>query len=261
MKSFTLSLWLLACISMVHAQLNARTNECRFGTPSESSTASQISANLPTGIWNGRNQCGQTVSLHFFEDGLVQWLTQSNSEEMSSRLFNWKCLPDHQADATLVLTDWQSGEPLFFSIEANCNALAIQGKDCKLQLKYNKAASAAELQRTKQLLTGNWENTTYPFDFDPEDKTALQEAYLTYRFLPNGRFERKIGNRDRQVEESGDWFLAKDGEHVVLSFDDGKATVAQLKYVRVDELVIHHLLSCQDETFNTVEKDFFFNRY
>jgi hypothetical protein len=260
MKILTLSLW-LACIGMVHAQLNAKTDKCCFGTPVESSTASQISANLPTGIWKGHNQCGQTVSLHFFEEGLVQWLIQRKGEKMHSRLFNWKCLPDHQADAMLVLTDRQSGQPLFFSVEGNCNALAIQGADCKLQLEYKKAASTAELQRTKQLLTGNWENTTYPFDFDPKDKAALQEAYLTYRFLPNGRFERKIGNRDRQVEERGRWLLAKDGKHVVLSFDDGKATVAQLKYVRVDELVIHHLLSCQDETFNTVEKDFFFNRY
>lgn len=259
MKTLTLSLW-LACIGMVHAQLNAKPIDCTFDTSFENSSANQISTSLSTGIWQGHDQSGHSITLHFFENGTVQWLTHHSDRRASSRLFNWECLPDYQSDALLVLSDWQSGEPMIFSTEAHCNALSISAAGCQLELGYTKSASKADIQRTTQLLTGNWENTTYPFDFDPEDKTALQEAYLNYCFMPDGRFVREIGNSERQIKERGSWVVAKDGEHLIMSFDNGKATVAQLKYVRVDELVIHHLLSCQDEAFNTVEKNFFFNR-
>jgi len=257
MKTLTLSLW-LACIGMVQAQLNAKTTDCTFGQAAESSIAYQISANLPTGIWSGKNEHGQQVTLQFLDNDLVQWFTHCDGKSANSRLFSWECRPSPYADASLLLTDWKTGQPITFDVEADCNVLTIMSSTSRIALTFEASASEAEMERTAQLLTGNWENTTFPFDFEPAD---MEGAYLTYRFNPNGRFVRKIGNRQRQVEEHGSWAVAKDAKHLILSFDNGKATVAQLKYVRVDELVIHHLLSCQDEAFNTVEKDFFFNRY
>lgn len=257
MKTLTLSLW-LACIGMVHAQLNAMTNECTFGDTSGGETAYQVSANLPTGIWSGTNQHGQQVSLQFLDNGLVQWFMHCGDQSVSSRLFSWECQPSPYADASLLLTDWKTGQPIIFDVEANCNVLTIISSENRIELRLKDAAPKAEMKRVTQQLTGKWENTTFPFDFEPAD---MEGAYLNYHFNSNGRFVRKIGNRQRQIEEHGSWAIAKDAKHLILSFDNGKATVAQLKYVRVDELVIHHLLSCQDETFNTVEKDFYFNKF
>jgi hypothetical protein len=257
MKTLTLSLW-LACIGMVHAQLNAKTTDCTFGEAAEREIAHQISANLPSGIWSGFNQHGQRVTLEFLDNGLVQWFTQCDGKSASSRLYSWECRPSPYADASLLLTDWKTGAPTTFDVKADCNVLTIISSTSRIELAFEDPASKAEMLRMARLLTGNWENTIFPFDFEPAD---MEGAYLNYRFNENGRFVRKIGNRQRQIEEHGSWTIAKDAKHLILSFDNGKATVAELKYVRVDELVIHHLLSCQDEVFNTVEKDFYFNRY
>jgi len=264
MKTLTFGLW-LACISMLHAQLNAKSSDCTFGIQGESSPASQISANLPSGLWTGYNQSGEEVSLQFFESGLAHWFTHCRERsEKKARLFNWECQTSQNPEGTdLVLWDWSTGQKMIFEVETDCSSIQLESKNRTraLELSYKAPASERRLNHLKRVIAGGWENTTYPFDYKPQEASQLEEAYLKYRFLPDGRFERQIGNQAKNIKESGSWMIAKDGAHLILTFEDGSVSVGEIKYLEMDEMVLQHLVSCQDATFNTIRKDFYFNRY
>ncbi len=260
MKTLTLSL-LLACVGIMNAQLSAHPSECTFSEQPDSDWPARITAELPSGLWKGTCSDGRPVTMQFFESGLVQWFTAC-AGNTSTRLFQWECLPAADAAAELRFTDYSTGETLKYAVDANCQQLhmqALKGQE-GFSLVYEAAASPEEMKHVTRMLSGAWENTTFPFDYQPDERNTLEDAYLTYTFLPNGNLIRKFGNHSQRIDEKGSWTVGKDGRHIIITFEDGRASVAQLQYIQADELVLQHTISCQDDTFNTVKKAFYFNR-
>ena len=232
---------------------------CTFQNNSE--LVSELVTGLPKGIWETNGNSSVLYALHFYEEGTVDWFEFLPSGEMKFKTFNWLVVPSGNNMPKL----WMSNqcEAFTFSIEAACHTLGLKALEQGLSLQLQRA-EAMPIDAKKQkldLVTGNWENTLYPIKV----KTALpqqdiENAYLKYEFKEDGILIRKLVNRTFSIKDKGSWSISRDGKHIIMRMDEGKVAVASLKYVNMDELVLTHLLFCDNDRFATDTKDFYFNR-
>lgn len=213
---------------------------------------------LPAGVWTGENQHQEPVQILFHENGLAQRLP-SNPASVEPLLYEWAAIPGPAGCASLQLTDLKQGTTITFTVNAACNTLNLSNSAHALQWTLTQEAGERPAQR-QRTLQGTWGNTTYPFKANLQGQPDMKGAYLQYEFEPNGHFVRRLGNQQRQVEEQGRYILSPDSQHIILQFENGCTTVAALKYLQFDELVVQHILRCEDPVFSTGNKDFYFNR-
>lgn len=256
MKTLTLSM-LLVCLTIVFSGFASADSSCAFELNANLTLSNQLYRALPDGMWAGKAQDGHDVVLQFHPSGTADWFTSNGSSLSGYQNYSWAVLPVGEEDARLELTANDEAGRLTFQVETACQTLKLTGlhSGIALTLEHETAESKARHRQKERLLAAKWENTTYPFDL-----TSMEGAYLKYNFRTDGRFERLLGCTSRNLQEAGDWWLAKDGEHLVMQFDTGETTVAKIKYLEMDEMVLQHVLHCEDQSFVTGDKDFFFNR-
>ena len=256
MKTLTLSM-LLACFIIVFSGFASADTSCAFDLNTNLTLSNQLHRALPDGVWAGKAQNGRDVVLQFHPSGTADWFTADGSNLSGYQNFSWAVLPVNEEEAKLELAAIGQFSHHTFQVKTDCQTLKLTDlhSGMSLTLKHETAESKARHNQKETLLAAKWENTTYPFDLK-----SMEGAYLKYSFLPNGRFERRLGCASRNIRESGEWWLAKDGQHLVMRFDRGETTVAKIKYLEMDEMVLQHVLNCEDKSFVTSEKNFFFNR-
>lgn len=216
-----------------------------------------LTERLPNGVWLGETNNGKDYSVVFYENGLAQWQSDAVAQDQIE-LFNWEAIPDASGCAFLQLTNIQTGTIDVYAVQVVCNQLQLIDTDfSKVTLKQVKGQN---LERKQKMLSGNWGNTTYPFDIVRKHSPDMEEAYLQYEFHQDGSFVRYLGNATRNLVENGAYMMSEDGGYILLQFDSGCVTVIALKYLEVDELVLQHVLQCEDPVFTTGRKDFFFNK-
>lgn len=256
MKTLALSV-LMACFSYVFSASSSADSSCAFDLDEDLTLATQLYRALPDGIWTGLMQDGSEAVLQFHASGKADWFTYGKNGLSGFDGFTWAVRPLNEDEARLELVNRDNSKQLSFAVEIACQSmeLAEASNGISLFLKHGSSASNAAYRKKETLLAGKWENTTYPFDLK-----SIEGAYLKYTFHKNGKFERMLGCADRNIRESGQWWLAKEGQHLVMRLDNGETTVAEIKHVEMDELVLKHILYCEDKAFTTGERDFFFNR-
>lgn len=256
MKTLMLSA-LTVCIGLVFSAFATGDTSCAFNLNGNLTLSAQLYQALPDGVWVGAAKGGKEAVLQFHASGKADWFTYGRNGLSDYREFTWSVQSLGDDEARLELSDRDGRRQLSFEVEPACQGMTLteNGKGIFLSLEHETPTSIAEYRQKENLLAGKWENTTYPFDLK-----SMEGAYLKYAFYKSGKFERMLGCADRNIKESGQWWLAKDGQHLVMRLDDGQTTVAEVKYLEMDELVLQHVLACDDKDFNTGEKDFFFNR-
>jgi hypothetical protein len=225
--------------------------------PESCLVAPVLAKHLPNGIWSGTNADGQKLSIVFYENGVAQW-NEGNGQAPKVALYDWEVIPGVGGCAFLQMTDQASGAAYSYAVDVECNQIQLIATNFSSHSLQQVKAGNAEQRR--QLLSGAWGNTTYPFDVSRRKAPDMEDAYLQYQFFKDGSFVRKLGNRNRQLEETGTYLVSDDGHYVLLQFDEGCITVVALKYLQLDELVLQHVLRCEDPVFATGRKDFYFNK-
>lgn len=256
MKTLTFGM-LLACFSFIFSAFATADTSCAFDLNENLTLTHQLYRSLPDGVWTAETQNGQKAVLQFHPSGTADWFT-SNAKGLSGyKDFTWAVIPISEEEARLELTANDHSESFTFEVEPACQSLKLSEPDRGffLRLEHETAESKAVRSQKETLLAARWENTTYPFDLK-----SMEGAYLKYNFQKNGRFERMLGCASRNIKEAGDWWLAKDGLHLVMRLDNGETTVAEIKYLEMDEMVLKHVLNCEERDFATGDRDFFFNR-
>lgn len=253
MKTLTLVLVLFWTASFNPLAANAlgQPSPCEDGC----AVAHILEQKLPEGIWQGTDEWGTEVTLQFHSNGLLQW-SAASSEGQDQQLLEWAAVPGSDGCAYLQFIDLENRNVDRFSVVAHEQSLFLvsQGLQVRLQMK---PVEAAAISAVRKGVIGQWGNTTYPLDLPSE---APDQAYLRYRFMPNGQFERQLSNGTRSLTERGQWTVSKDGQHLVLQLEDGSTTLAALKYLEMDQMVLQHVLSCQDPLLASDQRSFFFNR-
>ncbi len=214
---------------------------------------------LPTGAWTGQNQHQEPVQILFHKNGLAQLVPSAPPATVEPLLYEWKAIPGPAGCASLKLTDLKYGTTDTFAVNAACNTLRLSNAAQATEWTLRQEEGERPSQK-QQSLQGTWGNTTYPFEANLRNQPDMKGAYLQYEFERNGHFVRRLGNQRRQFEETGRYILSPDGQHLILQFENGCTTVAALKYLQFDELVVQHILRCEDPVFSTGNKDFYFNR-
>lgn len=218
-----------------------------------------LSATLQEGFWQSAQTSDTNVSLHFYEDGSMDWFTFLPSGEVELKTFDWVLLSDTPESSALQLTTAQRA--YHFEVDTQNQRIVLRESSNGMQLELEQQVAIPKNQYASKakMLLGNWENTIYPIDINASSR-EIEQAYLKYQFFPDGRFERRLSNSRRSIKEAGNWMLSKDGTHLILRLDKGAVTVASLKYITLDELVLEHVLYGQHEQLTIDNKDFFFNR-
>lgn len=254
MKTLTYSM-LLACFSFAYSAFASGDSSCAFNLNENLTLTTRLYQALPEGMWVGNTQDGRKAMLQFHTSGAADWFTFDGKGMSAYKDFTWAVRSVNDDEAKLELTAAGGSGNFVFQVETGCHNLTLtdSSEDIALTLEYESADSRA--RQKENILAGRWENNTYPFDLGP-----LEGAYLKYNFDKNGRFLRMLGCANRNIKEAGEWRLANDGQHLVMRFDSGETTVAEIKYLELDEMVLHHVLNCEDSDFATGDRDFFFNR-
>lgn len=225
--------------------------------PESCLVAPVLAKHLPDGVWLGTSADGQELSVVFYENGVAQW-NKGTNRAPEVALYGWEVIPGVGGCAFLQMRHQVSGTERSYAVNVECNQIQLIAADFSSQsLKQVKVQNGA---KQKQLLSGAWGNSTYPFEVARQNATDMKQAYLQYNFFEDGTFVRNLGNQKRQVKEAGTYLMSDDGHYVLLQFDEGCVTVVALKYLQLDELVLQHVLRCEDPAFATGRKDFYFNK-
>jgi len=225
--------------------------------PESCIVAPVLSQRLPAGVWLGKADSGASMTIVFYENGLAQWNLNADQQN-STTLYHWETIPGAGGCAYLRLTNRESGATSNFAVDVICNRLQLIGTDfSSIALEQVKRQ---EGEQKRRLLNGAWGNTTYPFEVSRQRAPDMKQAYLQYQFSEDGTFVRKLGNQKHKIQETGTYLVSDDGDYLLLQFDEGCVTVVALKYLRLDELVLQHVLRCEDPAFATGRKDFYFNK-
>ena len=256
MKNLILGM-LLACFSFALFASATVDSSCAFDINQNLTLTTQLQRALPDGIWAGKTQNGQEAILQFRTSGTVDWFTFSRNGLTGYQDYIWMVTPVSENEARLELTASDHSRRFIFQVETACQSLKLTSfnQGIALSLEHESSDSKARRNQKENMLAGKWENTTYPFDMK-----SIEGAYLKYSFHNNGRFERMLGCANQYIKDAGEWWLAKDGQHLVMRLDSGETTVAEIKYLELDEMVLQHILNCEDKSFATGDRDFFFNR-
>ncbi|WP_425422600.1 hypothetical protein [Phaeodactylibacter xiamenensis] len=225
--------------------------------PESCLVAPVLAKHLPNGVWLGTSADGQKLSVVFYENGVAQW-NEGAGQVPEVALYGWEVIPGVGGCAFLQMTGQASGNTYSYAVDVKCNQLQLIATDFSAHsLKQIKAGNG---EKYRQLLSGAWGNTTYPFEVSLRKAPDMEDAYLQYQFSEDGTFVRKLGNGNRKLEEAGSYLVSDDGHYVLLQFDNSCITVVALKYLQLDELVLQHVLRCEDPAFATGRKDFYFNK-
>lgn len=256
MKTLTFSM-LLACFGFVYSAFASADSSCAFDLNENLTLTTQLHNALPAGIWVGNTEDGREAVLQFHHSGTADWFTFEGERMSAYEAYSWAVISIGEDEAKLELTARDHTKHLAFQVKTGCYSLMLADtfKGISLNLEYESTDSNARHSQKENMLAGRWENNTYPFDLE-----SIEGAYLKYNFGKNGRFERLLGCANRNRKEAGEWWLAKDGQHLVMRLDSGETTVAEIKYLEMDEMVLHHVLTCEERDFTTGDRDFFFNR-
>lgn len=216
-----------------------------------------LTQRLPGGSWQGQDTAGEAITVIFYRNGLAQW-SHAGASSASVELYDWQAIAGNEGCAFLKLTDKQSGQASTYVVDLVSNQLQLVADGAsKVVLKQVKVEKEYERRR---MLNGSWGNTTYPFEVSRERAPDMKKAFLQYRFSEDGSFVRQLGNQKREIQEEGTYLVSDDNDYVLLLFDNGCITVVALKYLQLDELVLQHVLRCEDPAFSTGRKDFYFNK-
>ena len=247
----------LACFGLTFSVSASPDTSCAFDLNENLTLTTQLHKALPGGIWSSDAPVGQEIVLQFYDSGTADWFTYNTNGLCAYKGYSWSVIPVNENEVRLELSARDNSRHLTFEVEIACHSITLtdRAEGLSLALKYESTGTDAQHHNKEQILAGKWENTTYPFDL-----RSIEGAYLKYSFHNNGRFDRLLGCAGRNIKESGEWWLAKDGQHLVMRLDNGETTIAEIKYLELDEMVLHHVLSCEDRNFATGDKDFFFNR-
>ena len=248
---------LLACLSFVFPALAEVDSSCAFNLDDNLTLTTQLQRALPNGKWVSDMQNGQETVLQFHTSGTADWFTFNENGLSGYKNFTWTVTPLGDDQAQLVLAARDYSQRLVFEVKPACQSLKLTEvhNGFALTLEHESAESKARRTQKESILAASWENTTYPFDLK-----SMDGAYLKYCFHSNGRFERMLGDSRQNIKSNGEWWLDKDGQHLVMRFESGETTVAEIKYLELDEMVLQHVLNCENRDFATGNKDFFFNR-
>ncbi len=257
MKTFIISTLLLCSLSLALPQA-AFSKACTFTASETLHLAEQLTHILPEGMWRGKMQNGKEAAFQFQYSGEVFWFTHGKAGLEAFDDYYWHISPLGQESALLELYSKHGNKAYAFELGGDCQNLVMEDNDnrAKTVLRHENGQPEFNLDRMRAQLSGSWENTIYPFELK-----GIEGAYLKYRFYGTGKMERVCGATGQVINDRGDWALSNDGQHLIMRFEDGTNAVAEIKHLDIDEMVLTHVLSCQDQRFTTGMKDFFFNRH
>lgn len=256
MKTLLLST-LLVCLGVNVFSSTLPKEECSFVVSETLTLAEQLLVTLPEGMWRGETREGSEAALQFEPSGKAYWLSFGREGLSGLEHYDWSVYAPTPGTAVLELHGENGKISYVFEVEAQCESISLDNlyTGARLRLNHDHGRSPAAVNSMKKMLDGRWENNTYPFEI-----RDIEGAYLKYRFFAGGRMERLCGSAEKNIRAAGDWELSNDGRHIIMSFDDGSTVVAEVKHLDLDELVLTHVLSCEDQRFATGRRDFFFNR-
>lgn len=219
---------------------------------------SQLTTTLPSGIWETEKTQENQTTLHFYSSGELDWFTFASSEIATFESFRWE-IQDHLNGPILYVSNHEKA--LSFELSGDCYYLQLDGQDEALSFGLNHKAAIPKKNQNAKLfqLQGNWENNSRPIAVNNSREKNNSSAYLKYRFMPNGQFEKRLSNNKSSLKKAGQWRLTKDGKHIIMRMNDGSVSVAMLKYLNMDELVLSHVYE-HGPTSTAGEQDYFFNR-
>ena len=229
---------------------------CSFVTSETLTLAQQLLYTLPEGMWRGTTRDGKEAAIQFTDSGEAYWFTFGRRGITDFQDYQWFVYAPTAETAVLELQKENGQATYAFEVKAECQSISLYNLQtgAQLVLGHDPASSEASLLEMKEMLDGKWENNTYPFDIK-----GIDGAYLKYRFYGTGKMERLCGTPEQTIRAVGEWHLSNDGQLLIMTFDDDATVIAEIKHLDMDELVLTHVLACEDERFATGRKDFFFN--
>lgn len=241
----------------------------------DSNLSLQIEKDLLTGVWTqqatvvGGSDRVHTL-LQFAAGGMVDFMQLRSEGGYDTDCLRWWV--EVQDNEPLLLLEDRAGRRDVFRIEQTCHGIQLTNRQTgkRLVLNHHAAVKEAELKQLRGELAGDWSNTMYPFDPVSQAGAAGKQiagAFLKYEFRSDGTYVKMVGGEKVVIKETGAWEISKDGRYLLMHanvLEGGRQTtsssMARIKYLQLDELVLEHSLQVQDAKFCTRQKDFFFNK-
>lgn len=254
--------------------LDARSyfNSCLTDLDSQQTLSEQIERDLVKGDWTAEMPSAEgnkaRVILHFQPDGRAEMLEWQAFSRYQCREFQW-AVGVREDDPYLEFYDLARGEHRIYELVCTYHRLELTETRTgdRLALRFNAPANTGELDRLRNGLVGEWANSLYPFEVAGADRAQMAGAFFYYQFNADGSYRKSLGDSESQIDETGRWEISADGQYLLLHTEEyegwrkvRKTTVAQIKLVMWDEMVLALALRINDQRFCTDIKDFYFSK-
>jgi hypothetical protein len=267
-----LSTLCLALFAMASPNTLSSMAPCRTAPDSQMTLSEQIAHDLVQGVWtadlpSAKDEKVRTI-LQFDEAGQLDRMELQPLGNYLRKRYSWKVEVSGD-DPVLLLYDLDAGRQSRFDLKQTCDGLELTDLQSgrQLSLVFHAHADSTELTNLRRNLIGEWANSLYPFEMGRNGNRQMAGAFLYYRFNADGTYSKSLGNSEAQLDETGEWEISADGEYLLMHSDEfqggrkvKKTTVARIKFVMFEEMVLEHSLQVSDESFCTEQKDFYFSR-
>lgn len=245
---------------------------CRTVADSQMTHSEQIAHDLVQGVWtadlpSSKDEKVRTI-LQFDEAGQLDRMDLQPLGNYLRKRYSWK-VEVRGEDPILLLYDLDGGKQRRFDLKQTRDGLELTDLQSgqQLNLEFHAHADSTELTNLRRNLIGEWANSLYPFEMNRSGNRQMAGAFLYYEFNTDGTYSKSLGNSEAQLDELGEWEISADGQYLLMHTDEyqggrkvRKTTVARIKFVMFEEMVLEHSLQVSDESFCTEQKDFYFSR-
>lgn len=127
------------------------------------------------------------------------------------------------------------------------------------------SAEAAKVVAIRASLVGKWESPNFMLE-GGNARRDTNGSSLKYHFRNDGTYSKTLGGAEVQIEEEGTWSLSEDCTQLTMQSKTLCAgqlvtTVATIKYLAMDELVLEQTLCVAGMVVSAKPKSLYFNKY
>lgn len=216
------------------------------------------------------------VIYQFNENGLVDMIREREGCETTIQTNRWT-VASYGSQSFLFIDKPNASGQVMYQLEQTCEGVTLTNTSSaiKVKLGFKPKKKAEMLSQVRSTLMGNWKSITYPFDLTKDLNTCgtfepMQDAYLSYRFAPDGSYVRTMGTSKLEIKEYGYWELSDDGNYIVFHVCASKnpesavrTYLAEIAHLNTGEMVMKQALHGAgdfESLFCTQAKTFFLNR-
>ena len=238
------------------------------------SLTQKISLDLIHGLWanetkvNGNKTLSRTL-MQFDAKGSMSWFQINASGEQHFSNYAWLVVLLEE-EPILVLKNIETKQESYYFLKHTCLGIELKNEHLNelINLKHHPRSDTKKVNSIRQQLVGNWKNSFYPFEIvtagtDNTYQKPVEGAFFQYEFKADGTFTRSFGGTKKNIREAGKWEISKDGSFVFFhTFSKGikQTSIAKIKHLQLDELVLEQSLCSKKAAFKTGLKQFYFNK-